>query len=58
MFINSLLSLYDSILVVSHLQQIKESVSIIMNINRDLENRLSYINYGNKIDISNTKINI
>ena len=56
LFINSLLTLYDSILVVSHLQQIKDSVSITMNINRDIEKSLSYINYGNKINITSSKL--
>lgn len=55
-FINSLLNLYDSVLVVSHLQEIKDSVSIIMNIDRNKEKSLSKITYGNKININQNKL--
>ena len=55
-FINSLLNLYDSILVVSHLQEIKDSVSITMNIDRNKEKSLSKIRYGNKLNITQSKI--
>ena len=57
-FINSLLNLYDSVLVVSHLQEIKDSVSIIMNIDRNKEKSLSKITYGNKINITQNKLEI
>ena len=56
LFINSLLSLYDSILLVSHLQQIKDSVSITMSIDRNIEKSISTLKYGNKINITQTKI--
>lgn len=55
-FINSLLNLYDSVLVVSHLQEIKDSVSITMNIDRNKEKSLSRIRYGNKLNITQSKI--
>jgi len=55
-FINSLLNLYDSVLVVSHLQDIKDSVSISINIDRNKEKSLSLIRYGNKLNITQTKI--
>ena len=56
LFINSLLHLYDSILIVSHLQEIKESVTISLDIKRDIEKSLSYLNYGNKYTITSNKI--
>lgn len=55
-FINSLLNLYDSVLVVSHLQEIKDSVSISINIDRNKEKSLSRIRYGNKLNITQNKI--
>ena len=42
--------------MVSHLQQIKDSVSIMMDINRDEQKLLSYINYGDKINITKKTI--
>ena len=44
-FLNSLLKIYGSILVVSHIQDIKNSTTSSYDINRD--NNLSYIRYGN-----------
>jgi DNA repair exonuclease SbcCD ATPase subunit/DNA repair exonuclease SbcCD nuclease subunit len=55
-FINSLLNLYDSVLVVSHLQEIKDSVSITMNIDRNVEKSLSLIRYGTQYNITQNKI--
>lgn len=55
-FINSLLNLYNSVLVVSHLQNIKENISIEMNIERDEKRLLSKLNYGNKINITKKEI--
>ena len=55
-FINSLLNLYNSVLVVSHLQNIKENISIEMNIERDEKKLLSKLSYGNKINITKKEI--
>lgn len=55
-FINSLLTLYNSVLVVSHLQNIKENISIEMNIERDEKKLLSKLSYGNKINITKKEI--
>lgn len=55
-FINSLLNLYDSVLVVSHLQDIKDSVSISINIDRNKEKSLSLIRYGTKLNITQNKL--
>jgi DNA repair exonuclease SbcCD ATPase subunit/predicted phosphodiesterase len=56
LFINSLLNLYNSVLLVSHLQNIKENISIEMNIERDEKKSLSKLNYGNKITITKKEI--
>ena len=40
----------------SHLQEIKDSVSITMNIDRNKEKSLSRIRYGNKLNITQSKI--
>ena len=45
LFLNSLLNVYSSVLVVSHLQEIKNSTSSCYNIQR--ERNLSIIEYGN-----------
>ena len=52
LFINSLLTLYDSVLIVSHLQNIKDNITIEMNIKRDKDKSLSMLNYGNHINIT------
>ena len=56
MYLNSLLNLYDSVLVVSHLQDIKDSVSISINIDRNKEKSLSLIRYGTKLNITQNKL--
>lgn len=56
LFINSLLHLYGSVLVVSHLQNIKENISIEMNIERDEKKCLSKLVYGSKINITKREI--
>ena len=56
LFINSLLHLYGSVLVVSHLQNIKENISIEMNIERDEKKCLSKLIYGSKINITKREI--
>jgi hypothetical protein len=42
--------------VVSHLQNIKENISIEMNIERDEKKLLSKLSYGNKINITKKEI--
>ena len=56
LFINSLLHLYGSVLVVSHLQNIKENISIEMNIERDQKKCLSKLVYGSKMNITKREI--
>lgn len=48
-FINNLLSLYDSIILVSHLQQVRDNAGLYITINRDRKNNLSNISYGDKL---------
>ena len=55
-FISSLLNLYNSVLVVSHLQNIKENISIEMNIERDEKKLLSKLSYGNKLIITKKEV--
>jgi DNA repair exonuclease SbcCD ATPase subunit/DNA repair exonuclease SbcCD nuclease subunit len=47
-FINNLLTLYDSIILVSHLQQVRDNAGLYITIKRD-KNNLSNISYGEKI---------
>lgn len=55
-FIGSLLNLYESVIIVSHLEKIKECANITINIQRNNNESLSYLNYGKFYDIKTHKI--
>ena len=55
-FISSLLNLYESVIIVSHLEKIKECANITINIQRNDNESLSYLNYGKFYDIKTHKI--
>ena len=48
--------LYDSVIIVSHLEKIKDCANIQMSIDRNENESLSYINYGTKYNITSNKI--